>query len=102
AAMGYCAHRLWQMKDAEHCYQQALAYADAAAAAHHNLGCLYVDRADLDKARRHFELALAADDRQAASHLQLASVLAQQHLQAPPAAPPAEAATMPEPLRRAL
>jgi eukaryotic-like serine/threonine-protein kinase len=101
AAMGYCAHRLRDKKVAEHYYQQAVAFTESAAVAHHNLGCLYADRAELEKARRHFELALAADDRQAPSHLQLASVLAQQQVLAPiPVA--AGAGRPPEQLRSAL
>jgi tetratricopeptide (TPR) repeat protein len=101
AAMGYCAHRGRQKDVAELYYQQAVAFAEAAAVAHHNLGCLYADRGDLEKARRHFELALAADDRQSPSHLQLASVLAQQHVSAPAGAA-GVAGQLPEQLRNAL
>jgi tetratricopeptide (TPR) repeat protein len=101
AAMGYCAHRVRKMDVAEHYYQQAVAFADAAAIAHHNLGCLYAGWGKLAKAQSHFELALASDDRQAPSHLQLAWVLAQQHLSAPvPAA--GAAGQLPARLRSAL
>src|SRR5262249_26377925 len=59
---------------------------------------LYADQAKWEKARKNFELALAADERQAPSHLQLASVLAQQHLSAPAGA----GQQLPEQLRMSL
>lgn len=81
AGRAYCRHRLQSPVAAvEIHYQAALGRGFNAPAVHHNLGCLYKDNNDFQKALGHFEQALALDERSQPTHCQLADLLAAQYL----------------------
>src|SRR5262245_10395638 len=102
AGRGYCTQRLGAPKAVvEVCYQTALGRGFNSLAVHHNLGCLHKDAAEFEEAQRHFEQALAIDERSAKTHFQLADFLAAQYVRDLKNPEPAKA-PMPALLDRAL